>query len=223
MTKRRFFREVGRAISWHRRLLAAALAAASAAAVIHLTQPAPPETVQLLVADRDLSGGSELAEDDLRQIAVPPEAVPDGAVRPGDSLSDQVLASPLRAGEPLTNVRLVRPDLAASYGDDLVAAPTRIFDQDATHVLRVGDRVDVLATSTTIANADVSDFDEAVSEEATTTIARDVPVVAIPPAEATGVGAEGALVVLAVSPDIAEELAHYHVSARLSIVLRGAA
>ena len=57
----------------------------------------------------------------------------------------EVLAAPLRAGEPVTDVRLV-----GARADDgqpgLVAVPVRLPDPGMVALLDVGDRIDVVAT-----------------------------------------------------------------------------
>ena len=66
-----------------------------------------------------------------------PEALADDPV-------GRVLAAPLRAGEPVTDVRLVGP---ADRGPTrLVAVPVRLPDPGMVALLRVGDRIDLLAT-----------------------------------------------------------------------------
>ncbi len=51
----------------------------------------------------------------------------------------------MRAGETITDVRLVGPALLAGYGDQLVAAPVRIADAGSAALLQPGDVIDVLA------------------------------------------------------------------------------
>lgn len=209
MTRPRPVREFGRAISRHRRLLAAALAAASVAVSLQVVQPPPPDTATVLAAARDLPGGTALAADDLRPVEVPPEVVPSGAIRPGDDRAGGVLAAPMRAGEALTNVRLVGPGLARGYGPDLVAAPVRIADPDVARLLRVGDRVDVLAVPNT---------HESFGEQPHT-LARLAPVAAVPAADGA-ISVDGGLVVLAVPAEVAADLAHQQIAARLTVVVR---
>lgn len=205
----RFARELSRTIARHRRLLAAALAAASVAIALQAAEPPAPPTITVLAAARDLSGGVPLRPDDLDSIDLPAQVVPSGAIRPGDDRADGVLAAPMRAGEPLTDARLVGPSLAAGYGTELVAAPVRIADGEAVRLLDVGDRVDVLAASTS-----PEELDQPVS-----TVARAAPVVVVPEPDAA-MTVDGALVVLAVPADVAAELAHRQVAARLSVIVR---
>ena len=202
-------RDLRRAVSWHRRILAAGLAAAAVAAALNVVSPPPPETVVVLAAARDLSGGERLSPDDVREVRVPPAVAPHGVLLPGDRLLGRVLAGPVRAGSPLTDVQLLSGSLVAGYGRGMVAAPVRIADAGAVSLLRVGDTVDVLAAAP----------DGSVP---TDVVASRAPVVAVPAADTdSGLTASGALVVLAVSPGVAAQLAQAAVSAQLSLVLRG--
>src|SRR6476620_2344630 len=55
-----WLRDLRRAASWHRRLLVAGLLAASAAFAIDALSPPPPRTESVLVAAKDLAGGTRL-------------------------------------------------------------------------------------------------------------------------------------------------------------------
>lgn len=196
-------RDLRRALPSHRRLLAAGLAAAAVAVGIQALEPAPSPTVEVLAAARDLAGGTKLAAADVRTVALPETAVPAGVVRPGEA-DGRLLASPMRAGEPLTDARLLGPALLAGYGTGLVAAPVRIADPGALALVRVGDRIDLLATA-------------AAGDQPAHTVTAATPVVALPrPDEAV----EGGLLVVAVSPATAADLARSAVTSQLSLVLR---
>lgn len=126
----------------HRRLLAFVLTAAAVLTGLAAVRPAPPTTVPVPVAARDLPAGAVLAPDDLAAVRLPPGAVPDGvAVSP----VGRTLASPVRRGEPVTDVRLVGPDLTATQ-PGLVAVPVRFTDAAMAGLLRAGDRLQLLAT-----------------------------------------------------------------------------
>ena len=53
---------------------------------------------------------------------------------------------PMRAGEPLTDFRLVGPGALAGYGESAVLATVRV-DRSDVAALRVGDRVDVVGVA----------------------------------------------------------------------------
>jgi pilus assembly protein CpaB len=225
-------RELARAMLWHRRLLAAGLAAAAVAAALSVLAPDPPATVQVVGAARDLPGGAPLRLDDLTSVALAPSSVPAGALTDRSSVVGRVLAGPVRRGEPLTDVRLLGRQLLEGYsgaGDRLVAAPVRLADAGAAALLRPGDVVDVLAA-----------YAEQASDAATV-VATAVRVLSVPrlgdgdgAAGGEGLGApgdglsslggaglaDGALIVLATTPAAAGRLAHAAASARLSITLR---
>jgi Flp pilus assembly protein CpaB len=229
-------RELARAMLWHRRLLAAGLAAAAVAAALSVLAPDPPATVQVVGAARDLRGGAPLRLDDLMSVALAPSSVPAGALTDRSSVVGRVLAGPVRRGEPLTDVRLLGRELLGGYagaGDRLVAAPVRLADAGAAALLRPGDVVDVLAAYPEQAG------------DAATVVATAVRVLSVPRLgdgdgasggdSGDGLGgpgdgglsslggagfADGALIVLATTPTAAGRLAHAAASARLSITLR---
>jgi len=203
-------RELRRAASWHRRLLAAGLAAAAMATGLHVVSPDPPPTTRVLAAARDLAGGHRLRAGDLREVGLPTELVPDGALVPGDAAVGRLLAAPLRSGQPLCDVQLIGRSLLAGYGTDVVGAPVRIGDAGTVALLDVGESVDVLAA------------DPRGGDASATLLAAAVPVVAIPDVASDGgpLGG-GALVVLAVSAELASRLAQAAVAEQLSLVLRG--
>lgn len=204
---RRAWEDLLRAAARRRWLLAAGLAAASVATALPSLAPAPAVVTTVLAAARDLAAGSALTPADVADVALPPGAVPDGALTAGAELDGRLLASPVRRGEPLTDVRLVGPGLLAALGDDsLVAVPVRLADPASGALLRPGDRVDVLAAST------VAD-----GPSAAAVVAVAAPVLTVPPPT---VDLEGALVLLATPPSTAARLAAAAVSSRLSVVVR---
>jgi Flp pilus assembly protein CpaB len=203
--------DVMRAINRFRRPLAALCAAGAAFAALNVLAPSPPATTAVLAASRDLPAGHVLTSDDLRRLDLPPAVVPAGVLRPGASVLGRTVALPVRRGEALTDVRLVGASLVAAVAErGLVGAPVRIADAAVAALLSPGDRVDVLGSSDTAAQAQV--------------VASDVLVVTVPagdPQQHSGALDDGALVVLATTPATAQQLAHAATTARLSVVLRG--
>ncbi len=210
-SRRRWWRELRRAVSWHRRLLAAGLAAIAVAAGIHAVEPAEPVTVPVLVAARDLAAAVPLAAADLEVRALPEALVPLGVLQPGDETVGRLLTGAVRTGETLTDVRLLGPSLVDGLGAGAVATPVRVADAGVVGLVRPGDRVDVLATPATL-DAEVG---------ATHVAASGVIVVAIPDPSTPGGFGDGALLVLATSPQTAADLAAATVTSRLSITVRG--
>ncbi len=207
-------RELRLALARRRRLLAAGLLAGSIAFAISAMSPSPPATSVVLAAARDLAGGATIRADDLRPVAMPPDVVPAGTVTDPARLTGRVLAVPVRAGEAITDVRLVGPSLLAGYGERIVAAPVRIADAGAARLVRPGDVIDVLA----------ADEPEASAGAQARLVASGARVVVVPGDDGSllagdGFG-EGALVVLATTPDTAARLAAAAVTSRLSLTIR---
>jgi Flp pilus assembly protein CpaB len=199
------------AVGRYRRLLAALCAAAAALLAVAAARPAAPAGIAVLAAGRDLPGGAVLAAGDLRTVPLPAAVVPAGALPAGTPVEGRQLAGPIRRGEPLTDVRLLGRALLRAGPPGWVAVPVRIADAGSVALLRAGDRVDVLATAT--GAAETGDAAGAVRR-----VAVAAPVLAVP---TPGEGGEGALVVLAASPDGAAALASAAVTSRLSVTLRG--
>ena len=214
-------RDLRAALARRRRLLAAGLLAGSAACAISALSPAPPPTARVAAAARDLSGGTTITADDLRTVRVPPDAVPAGAITDAKLLTGRVLAVPVRAGETITDVRLVGPALLRGYGDRLVATPVRIADAGSARLLRPGDVIDVLAAGGA-ADTSGDGASEAVAGEARL-VASAVRVVAVPRDDESALSGEtfgeGALVVLATTSQTAARLASAAVTARLSLTI----
>ena len=155
---------VRRAVLLRRRLLAALFTAAAVATGLQTAAGPPPPSGWVVTARHDLAAGVVLSADDLTRSAVPTDLVPSGAL-PLIDLEGRVLAAPLRAGEPVTDVRVVAPSLLQGY-DGRLALPVRIPDPDAVGLLRVGDRIDLLATDPQGGGSEW--------------VATDVPVLALP-------------------------------------------
>jgi Flp pilus assembly protein CpaB len=169
---------------------------------------APPEAlVPVVVADRDLAGGRRLGPEDLTTVPFLAASLPKGTLGSEAAALGRVLAAPLRSGEPVTDVRLVAPGLLDGY-PGLVAAPVRIADSGTVRLLRVGDRIDVVAADPERGGAAV--------------VARAASVVAVPRTDRDhdGIGSGGLLVVAVTSAD-AVLLAELAVSSVLSVVLTG--
>lgn len=191
----------------HRRLIAATLAAGAVLAALQVAAPAPPPRAPIVVTARDLTSGTVLRAGDVQVVHAPPGLAPSGAVASAAAVLGETVAGPMRAGEPLTDRSLVGAALIAGYPEGLVATPVHIDDSDVVALLRVGGRIDVYAST---------GDDQAAAEE----VISGAPVVALPRLEDDS-GAEGALVVLAVTPAEAARLAQASASAQLSVTLRG--
>lgn len=209
-------RDLRRAVRWHRRLLAAGLAAASVAFALSALSPAPAKLASVVVAARDISGGATLAGQDLGRRELPPSAVPAGALTVAGTAVGRVLASAVRAGEPLTDVRLLGSSLLSSLAPGRIAAPVRIADAAAVRLLRAGDLVDVVAAASASGAVPAG-----ASGGATAMVVAPAARVLLGAAPAGDPSAsEGALVVLDVDQRTALALARTAMYARLSVLLR---
>jgi Flp pilus assembly protein CpaB len=186
-----------KAWSRFRRPIAAAFAAAAVGLAVPALRPVAQPSVPVLVAARDLPGGTTLHGRDLRSVALPASAVPDGAVRSG--ATGRRLTGPVRRGEALTDVRLASGDLLGGQGPGMVATPVRIADAGAVGLLRSGDRVDVLAAA--------QSPDGTVPPTRARAVAQSVSVLSVPRVPAGAAGDQGALIVLATTRDQAAMLA----------------
>lgn len=198
--------------SWPRRLLALVLliAAAFSATADHSGRAAnrPPPTSPVLVAARDISGGTTLQRSAIRVARLPASLVPAGALRSVDAAIGRTIGAPMGRGEPITDVRLVGPPLAAALaGTGAVAAAIRLADSDTAALLRPGDAVDVLAA------AQRGDSGSA------RVVATDARVMAVPPPDPNST-ADGALVVLAMPENAARTVAAAATSGQITVTLR---
>jgi Flp pilus assembly protein CpaB len=199
------FRRLRRFVLARRRMLAAVLAALAVATALQVNAAPPPPWTTVLTAARDLPPGTRVAAADLVPAAFAPASVPDGVLTLGEAVG-RTTVGPVRAGEPLTDVRLLGESLLDGYPGS-VLAPVRIGDAASVDLLRAGDRVTVLA-------ADPQGDTGAVP------VADAVPVVAVPPRRRSDPGlVSGALVLLAVDPTTARELAGAGATSFLSVVL----
>jgi Flp pilus assembly protein CpaB len=193
-----------RRLARHRAPLAAALVALAVASGLSAVAPADAAAVTVVAAAGDLAAGTVLADAELTTVRLPPDAVPTGALRAVDDARGQRLAGAVRAGEALTDVRLLGPGLLPPGGD--VAVPVRVAEPAVAGLLRPGDRVDVLAAAPE-------------GGEAARTVVSDVVVLAVPSLDEGGL--DGALLVLAATTGGASRLAAAAVSGRLSVAVRG--
>lgn len=105
----------------------------------------PPGSAReaVVVAAVDLAAGRTVRAADLALRLWPPELVPTGAVRDPTRADGRVLVGAARAGEPITDVRLVGAGPAAA-GPAAAAVPVRLGDAAVAALLVPGRRVDVV-------------------------------------------------------------------------------
>jgi Flp pilus assembly protein CpaB len=200
-----FLRRLRRTVLARRRPIAALCAAVAVAAALQAGSAPPPPRTMVLTAARDLPAGVVVRSEDLSRTPFDPASVPAG-VLPASTAVGRTTAGPLRSGEAVTGTRLVTRSLLAGY-PGLVAVPVRIGDPGAVRLLRVGDRVDLLAA-------------DPQGEASARVVGRDVPVLAIPRAGSESPGlTTGALVVLGIPDGGAGTVAQASVTSFLSVVL----
>ncbi len=184
-----------------RRPLAAVLAAAAVLAGVHELRPAPAATTRVVTAARDLPAGAVLTDEDVVEVEFADGTEPAGLA---DDPTGRMLAAPLRAGEPVTDVRLLGRPLVESYPGS-VAVPVRLPDAGMAGLLRVGDRIDLVSADPQGARI-------------ARVVATDLVVVALPSAtdEATSGALPGRLVVLAAPQVVTAEIAQSSVTGFLT-------
>jgi len=213
----------------HRRVVAAGCAALAVWCGLAVLRPPPPPTETVVTVARDLSAGITLGAADLRLVALPPAAVPGGSLRDAAQAQGHVLAGPVRAGEPVTDVRLAATRLLAP---GTVATPVRPADAGVVGLLRLGDRVDVLAVPAAGGGGPVpgSQIPPGAAAPGATTrvVGAGLVVLALPgPGGASASGADNlgpasptGLVVVAATPAVALQLAAAAAQGALSLTIQ---
>ncbi len=179
------------------------------AGVLALRPAGARETAEtgVVVAARDLSPGSALTQSDVDVRLLPAPDIPVGTLTSQDAVIGRVLAGPVRAGEPITDVRLVGPaDTALTTGDPNAATvPVQLADPDVADLLRPGIRVDVVTL------APEEQADQVLAENATVITVRDTPGTQ---------GQPGRLVLVAVPRQAATRLAAASLRQPVTVTLR---
>jgi Flp pilus assembly protein CpaB len=150
----------------HRRILAAGFTGLAVLTALSAVSQ-EPDGASVLVARHDLRSGHVLTASDLRTTTVPPTARPSHALGRGAAIGRRV-AGPMRAGEAITDYRVLQDDALSGYAADAVLTTIRVDRADGLTGLHVGDRVDVIAV----------DPD---GESKAKVVARAVEVVTLPP------------------------------------------
>ena len=105
------------------------------------------EQVSVVVSARDLAPGARLDVADVRLAKIAARDAPTGALTDPDAALGHILAGAARTGEVLTDTRVLGPRLAeiSAGTPDARIVPIRLADNAVADLLRVGDRVDVVA------------------------------------------------------------------------------
>jgi Flp pilus assembly protein CpaB len=190
----------------HRRLLVALAVGLAVLSGLRALSPPLPVSNQVVVALHDLPGGRVLATGDVTVRRLPAEVTPAGAVADVSAVAGLTLAAPVRAGEVVTDRRVLGEGLLAAHPGS-VAIPVRVPDTEVRELLRVGDRIDLVAAS---------------PRGPATVVAEAAPVLALPRPAGGGVGANaGALVVVAVPEHDSLEVTSAAAAGVVGVVLLG--
>lgn len=198
-----------RAVSWHRRPLAALAAVLAVLATVAALSPEQAPGVTVVTAVRGLPGGAQLTADDLAVVEVDPVAAPESAPGSVEALLGRTLTAPVTKGTILTSVDVVAPRERGG-GRGTVLAPVRLADAEVVGLLRVGDEVDVLGGDAATGAVGV--------------VASSARVASLPSREEegglfAGGSGSGALVLLEVPPAAAVALTEASLGGSLSLVL----
>lgn len=196
-------RALARAVSWHRRPLAAAAAVLAVLAGLAATLPEPPPEQTVLVAAHQVPGGTVLRPAELELRPFRPADVPSGALDAVDQAAGRAVSAPLAEGQVLTSLALVAPRAGPTAGR--VVAPVRLADADVVALLRPGDVVDLVGTDEQGGGAAV--------------VASGARVVTVPRVEAEPTaGSTGGLVLVEVARGTATELAQAAVTGPVTLI-----
>lgn len=182
---------------------------ATAAGITAAAPPSPP-TVAVVVAARQLTGGQQLRSADLGIRELPRAAAPDQAITDPSTVVGRTLVAPLSLGSAITRLSVIGDHPTVADGN--VIAPVRISDAAVLGLLRVGDRVDIVAA-------------DPESGAGAQVIAHQVRVVTIPRTTDSGSGLDPGssdpqtLVLVEVSTDEATTLADAAAGSQLSLLL----
>ncbi len=133
-----------------RRWLAVGLFVVGAVLLVH---PSSARGAPTVLAAHDLPSGATLRAGDVRLADLSDEARPTGVLSTLDAVDGRLLAGAVRAGEPLTDVRLAT--ISAPGDPGTATVPVRLADVAVAALLRPGQRVDVVAAPEPAAPASV--------------------------------------------------------------------
>ena len=190
---------INRFVFEHRRLLAAAFAGLTVLAALSALSSSPAGT-SVVVASRDLPSGHVVSRSDVRLVAMPTDVVAHHSLTRTDTAVGRRVAGPMRAGEVVTDRRVLEPDVLSGYGADAVLTSVRIADAGSLTGIHAGDRVDVVAV-------------DPEGQAEPTVIARRVTVATVPAA-----GDEQASLGVVTTEDAALALAAAALESRFSII-----
>ncbi|MFI2365745.1 RcpC/CpaB family pilus assembly protein [Promicromonospora sp. NPDC019610] len=138
-----------RRILWRWRFaLAAALFGLAATLTVHLLRPPPPPTVDVAVTARAVAPGTQLTRADVAVRAVAADLAPPGALHSVRAVLGRAAVVGLPEGAPLHTSLVSDDGVSAAAPRGTVVVPVRLSDDAVAALLRPGDRVDLLAGTT---------------------------------------------------------------------------
>lgn len=202
--RRHPWRNLARAVSWHRRKLAVLAAVAAVLTGVAAVNPDGPPTLTVVRTRAQLAGGSVVGSGDVELAQVAVADAPAGAATDPAEVVGRRLAASVAEGQVLTGLALLSTRTSGVPGR--VIAPLRLADSDIAALLRPGEIVDVVAADQQSTRAAV--------------VASGVRVVTIPATPEQDSSQTGALVLVEVNPDEATAIARAAVSGALTVIWR---
>lgn len=135
-----------RSVILRRALALALLAAALGSALINAAHADP----YVVTFAREVAPGTTLSADDLELRRLPPDMLPENALRETALAEGQLLAAAAASGEVVTTTRLVGPDLSAALladappGEPFSMVPVPLAEPDIIPLMHHGAQVDVV-------------------------------------------------------------------------------
>ncbi len=203
-----------------RRTVAGALVLLAAA--LAMTPSVAPTGTPVLVAVHDLAPGTPVAREDLAVRLLPAGTVPAGALADPAAVAGRRLVGGVRAGETLTDVRLLGPAaaVAAVGGPDAAGVPLRLADPAVAALLAPGARVDVVGAPTRSPGTPVADAaaPAPAASAAPAVLAAGAVVLAVLPAPDRTSG--GPVVLVALPAPLAARVATVSLAEEVTVTLR---
>jgi pilus assembly protein CpaB len=221
------------ALARHRPLILLLCAVVAVLGTAHALTPPPAATRPVTVAAHDLGAGHVLTDGDLRTVDWPAHLSPPPSGASTVSLTGRTLTAAVRAGEPVTDARLLGPGTLAGQPPGTLAVPVRLADPTTAGIVTPGDHVDVIAGTA----ADVPGLEAGPADA--DVVAWDVVVLATPGRDHASAGEVGGglgaltggsgdeptdadgLLVVAVDRATAVRLARAQAGRVLSVAVRG--
>ncbi|MGN6722311.1 MAG: SAF domain-containing protein [Marmoricola sp.] len=140
----RRYRRLWRRLLWHRRKVAALLAAVAVFAILNVLKPPPVPSVTVLTARHDLTAGTRLRAADVVAVRYPATLAPARALRTPAAVVGRIVTSALASGTPMTSFSLggvAWSGLAPGHQ----AVPARLQDSTVAELLSPGQHVRLAA------------------------------------------------------------------------------